>query len=111
MPRNPRSEITAFYPTLELDAFALKNTNTPVPSDEARPGACIQSRGVSWGLLQVSGMRRPPATTAPWCPWGTRGWGEERAGHRNPDETARFKPSGPCATNTDLRRERAAGDL
>lgn len=108
MPRKPQSEITAFYPVLELSGFALKNaSHPPILPDEARPGACIKSRGVSRGSLQASGTCRPPATAARWLPWGTPGWGEEGAGRLNPSETARFKPSGPRAVNTDLWRERA----
>ena len=68
-------------------------------------GACIESKGLSWGL--AAGF----ATAARQLPWGMPGWGEERAGRWNPDETARFKPSGQCAVNTDLRWEREAGDL
>lgn len=39
MPRNPLSEITAFYPELEFGIFAPQNVFTSMPPDEVHPGS------------------------------------------------------------------------
>lgn len=117
MPRNPWSEITAFYPALERDGFVPPKMQTPpVPAGEAlRAGGYLGFAASFWGGDGFAGYqaarglsRHPPVPVTPArCFRGGTG----ACGRWNPQGTARCKPGGPCALSAGLRWEQEAGDL